>query len=157
MQKVAFSSTALVEIQGDSVLRFINREPTYAEYWVLGFDNKILIRDYRINGLRAIDYVLESNDILNFPFDFNGLALVSINGFGNNKPVVIELKDAFNHHPGFKLWIVVGLSERIPFYPYEFSLINQMRDDKYALVAVYSVEYQSVWLDAVPASSAILE
>jgi hypothetical protein len=152
-----FSDTALVEIQGDLVLRFVgfvDREPTCAEYTVLGFDERVIIRDYRTSGLRAIDHALESRDASGFPNDFNGLAFVQITDLGNDGPVLIKIKDAdtYRADPEFKLWIVVGLSEKIPFYPYLFSRVSQTEPNKYALVAIYQLNYQSEFLEVVPVS-----
>lgn len=157
MSRECFPTSALVELQGNLGLRFISRKSKYAEYWILGFKNHILVNDYRDSGLQAIDYVLEKNDATNFALDFNGTANVSIMSVPEKDLITIKLENSLNTNPQKKLWIVTGLADRIPFYPYEYTLINRMKNGEYALIALYSLNSKSSLLETSPVSFEILE
>ena len=144
MQKEVFSGSALVEIQGDFVLRFLERKSAYVAYRILGLDETILIHDYRQKGLQAIDDVMTSSDMTHFPSSFSGPAFVTIYDTDIEQPVLIVLQDTFDPRPDHTLYIAIGLPDGIPIYRYIFGRVQQIDEQHYALVGLFQPEDEFV-------------
>lgn len=140
MQEELFSGSALVEIQGDFVLRFLERKPTYAIYKILGFDEVILIHDYRQKGLQAIDDAITTNKVNNFPESFSGPSFITIYDSDTKQSIVIVLRDTVTLNPVHMLYIAIGLPEGIPIYRYVFGRVKQIDEQHYALVGLFQPE-----------------
>lgn len=132
MKTILFSDTLLIEIEGPKVLRFVERFSNCVEYSIPGFQkNKVILRDYRQNGLMAIDYVLATNDISRFPDYFNGRAFATIIDSSDDTPMIIELTEPTGNSSNYLLWIAVGLEE-IPVYEYLFGLVEPIGNYRHA-------------------------
>lgn len=140
MSRLLFSGYAYIEIQGPRVLLFNERCTHYVEYSVIGFEDKVIIRDYRQTGLQAIDFVLDTNDASHFPEDFNGLSRTHIYDMEGGQPMVIELRDGANRRPDYQLWIAVGIDQHIPLHDYELGLVSQMDEKQFAIIALFALE-----------------
>jgi hypothetical protein len=135
--------TAWVEIQGDLALHFVRREKEYAEYEVIGYSDQVMLRDYRVAGLKAIDEVHDTGKVDKFPYQFNTPALVNIPNLKSPK-LYIELHDTKDLDPDHRLWIAVGITE-LPVYKYIHKRLVPFKD-AFALVALYrrNLDRQSV-------------
>lgn len=140
MRPLLFSGNLLVEIEGPRVLTLVERFSEYAEYTVVGFQEHVILRDFRITGLTAIDHVLMTNDVSQFPSEFNGHAYAKIFDFTDSDPLVIELREPTDDSSRYLLWIVVGLGEEVPVYEYLFGLEQPLNDKQYAFIAVADLE-----------------
>lgn len=138
-----FFGVAHVSIQGERVLRFLNCSGDQANYEVIGFDQTpVRIIDFRINGLRAIQELLETEDLQSFAPKFNYPAEVRIT-IDENQQTVIELRDT-DEIPGFVLWIAIGLGNSMPVYRYYYeNIVSLPAEGRYALVTVYQISSAS--------------
>ena len=135
MADLIFSSSVHINIQGNRVLRLVNRYHDFAEYQVIGFGAQVILRDYRTEGLKAIDYVLHTQDTGRFPTDFNGMAHLSVFDLTDDKPMVLELRDTAQLS-NYLLWIAIGFDGRVPILDYEIGLVQKIDASTYALLAV---------------------
>lgn len=139
MSDLLFSDSGHVSIEGARVLRFLNRSDACVEYLVLGFAGKVILRDFRLAGLKAIDYVLSTQDTSYFSDDFNGRAHISVFDWTEEQPMVIKLEDtAFAHR--YLLLIMVGFDGYIPAYEFEVSVVQKTNDKEFALIAVAEID-----------------
>lgn len=130
---------AEVAIQGDEVLSFINCTQERAVYEVIGFEEpKIIIIDYRPQGINAINRLLKTKDFFEFPPIFNAPALVTIQEEDDGS-VLIELNESNAGKPDKMLWIPIGIRDSIPVYKYLFERIAPLTDDTFAFIALFEI------------------
>jgi hypothetical protein len=116
MEKI--TCIAEISIQGDRVLRFINSTAERAVYEIIDFDNPVItLIDYRQQGLKAIQKLLETNQLENFAPEFNTPAKVEIQSEPNGN-ILIELNETGDEKPAQMLWIAIGINEVIPDFDY---------------------------------------
>ncbi len=128
-------------LEGNEVLRLLQRDNFHAEYMVHGFtEETILIHDYRKKGLAALDAVATSGNKGQFPYDFSGPAQVTIHEDWETQIVVIRLEDSTEWDAEDMLYIAVGLPDGIPIFPYAYGRVSHMDDDHYALVGIIQPE-----------------
>jgi hypothetical protein len=130
-----FSGTAWIELQGDHALDFIGLQD-YAEYQVVGFENPIIVRDYRSIGLKAIAQVLETQQVNSFAPQFNAPAQVDISET-SSCGLLIELQDTDDPDPAHRLWIDIGIGDSIPAYDYVFDRLVPLGDNRFAFLALF--------------------
>ena len=141
MNRLVFSGTAWVEIQGDCVLRLVDRWSDHSEYQVHGFQDSVIINDYREATQRALANIMDhGQDVREFAPHFNTPALVQIKSDSSN--VSIQLKDTDDHDPQHRLWIAIGIRDSIPVYDYIFDRLVPMSQDDFAFVALYRRVYR---------------
>jgi len=148
MNKTIFSGTAQVEIQGDQVLRLVARGDQYAKYQVIGFDDPVTITDRRKNGLVAISRAIETKHLNEFASQFNAPAEISIKS--NASGIRINLRDTDDHAPVHKLWIAIGVQDRIPVYDYLFERLTPFGDTRFAFLALFARARAAKILSPVP-------
>jgi hypothetical protein len=138
MKKI-FEGSTQVAIQGERVLRFIDFSENQAKYEIIGFeDSPVTLIDHRLNGLLAIQSLLETGDLYNFAPNFNHPALVIVTQDEMGE-VVIELNDT-EDSPSCVLWIAIGLGHSLPVYDYIYENIVPLAEvDKYALITIYQI------------------
>jgi hypothetical protein len=136
MEEEIYSGTAWIEIQGERVLHFLRLESDYAEYQVIGFLDPIIIRDFRIEGHRAIQEVLDTNKVDSFASLFNSPARIKVNKTGP-RTFLIELDDTGDPDPTHRLWIAIGLDEYLPVYDYLLNRLAPLAENRFALCALY--------------------
>jgi hypothetical protein len=136
MGKQIFSGTAWVEIQGEKVLHLKKLKGMHVEYSVIGLHGPVLVHDYRKVGLRAIQKVIKTGQVINFPLQFNSQAKVKVREYQSTR-IVIKLKDTADADPNHRLWIVNGIDENIPVYDYISRQIEPIDDSRFAMMAVY--------------------
>lgn len=135
---------AEISIQGERVLRLVNCTQERAVYEVIGFnDPSITIIDYRKNGLRALQTLLDTGEAKNFAPKFNMPARVEFQ-YAQDGNVLIELNEVGNDQPIQMLWIVVGLQDSIPVYDYLFETIAPLDDNTFAFAALFNIPALSV-------------
>jgi hypothetical protein len=142
MNMQIFSGAAHLQMQGKEVLQFVDVYETYAEYELLGFrEHHIRVVDYRMEGLAAINRVIETGDDSQFPKDFNFSSHVSIIQLPNepsNGDLLIELRDTSDSSPIYMLWIAIGFSDSIPYYDYVYQKKEYLGNDgSLALLSLY--------------------
>lgn len=147
-----FSEPGHVFVEGPYVLRLIKRFDNFAEYFVLGFKGQVILRDFRYNGLKAIDYVLNTQDTSYFSNDFIGTAQISVYDLTDKESILIELKDTFES-PQFLLWIIVGFDGYIPAYEYKISLVQMNDESEYAFVAIINIDENEISISDYSSSS----
>jgi hypothetical protein len=135
MTKKIFSGAAWVEIQGDQVLHLNHLRRKRAEYQVLGFGEPISLVDFRPDGLSAIRQLLKSKKVADFAARFSSPAQVKILE-SRTKGVVIELYRTKNDDPTHRLWIAIGIGNRIPVYDYIFDRLEPLDDERFAFLAL---------------------
>lgn len=138
MRHLLFSGPSAITIQGARVLRFINQQSSFAQYEVIGFDGSILIRDYRSVGLKALNYMLETNQLKQFAYQFNKPSNLVIEE-GNSGTLYVTLCETLISQPEHMLWIVSGLPNYLPNYDYVIDHIVPMEDDSFSLFALYRI------------------
>ena len=132
-----FKDSAQIEIQGDGVLRFINRQSDFALYRIIGFTNPIIeILDYRKSGLQAIDDVLNTQDVTTFPHAFSSSAFVKVSNIQSDK-LVIELSDTEEQDISSVLWIAVGIEDPIPYCDYLFYKLEPLDQERFAFISIF--------------------
>jgi hypothetical protein len=137
MGKTHFNGSAHVELQGERALTYLSREQNYAEYQVNGFDEPaILLRDYRPDGLAALDEILTTGKLETFAPKFNSPAQVLIQD-QDSGDVLIELFETSVPDPDYRLWIAIGIRDHIPVYDYVLDFLVPWEDDNFAFLALY--------------------
>jgi len=136
MPNIVFSGPAWVEIQGDRVLRFVALKDDHAEYEVIGFDDPIIVRDYRPVGLRAIRQLLKTEQLDEFAPKFNSPAEIKITESGLSQ-VKIDLRKTSDKDPANRLWIAIGIRDSIPVYHYLFERLVPLDNKGFAFLALY--------------------
>lgn len=131
-----FSGCVQVEIQGPKVLRLLQRTIKFAEYEVVGFEDKVLIQDTRSRGLQAIDYLESSGDSSYFPEEFSSPAYAQIVRDNKGK-LRIHLSDSFDSDLDFILWIAIGISNEIPLYDYQHQWIEYFDQDTIGMISIF--------------------
>lgn len=135
---------AEIAIQGERVLRLIDYTQERAIYEIVGFIKPVItLIDHRPFGIRAIQNLLRTGDLLSFAPEFNVPARVGIQNADNDK-ILIELYDTDDHQATHMLWIVVGLRDSIPVYDYVFEIITPLEDDSFAFVALFAIPKEKI-------------
>jgi hypothetical protein len=135
--------SAWVELQGGHTLDCTGIESDHAQYRVVGFNNEIVIRDYRLTPLEAIRQAWSMGDATQFVHVFNMPAKVIISD-NAQLPIMIDLTDTSENDPVYRLWIAVGITKSIPVFDYLFERIAAVEgEDHFAFVALYRREYRS--------------
>ena len=136
-EKILIETPAFVELEGNEVLKFLSKNSDSAQYSVIGFGDQIKLIDYRIKGLKAIEKVINSNQVESFPEDFCFPAQVQISE--NETNLIIELFDIRdNTELELMLWIATDLEEPIPDYKYPFFRIKSLPNSLYTFVSVFN-------------------
>jgi len=138
MKKI-FEGSAQVSIQGERVLRFLDFTGNQAKYEIIGFeDSPVTLIDHRLNGLTAIQALLETGDLHDFAPKFNHPALVNVTQDEMGE-VVIELNDT-EDYPSCVLWVAIGLGDLVPVYDYLYENIVPFNEEgKYAFIGLYQL------------------
>lgn len=147
---IFFEGPALITLEGNAVFSLVARERDRAIFQVIGFDKEVLIRviDYRIEGLNAIDFVIQNEDDSRFAKHFCHPAQVHI--AEENTEITISLFDLnLAIYPELMLWITTGIEEPIPDYEYSFLRITQMTEATFGLVAVFNYQHFQSYFDGV--------
>ncbi len=132
---IQLTSQALVEIQGDKVLHYVEMQKDYALYQVIGFSSPpIQIMDYRAESNAGLKKILEGEDVYTFPSVFNRPATVKI--IEEEAQITVELSEA-QGQPDHFLWVAVGMKDSIPVYDYKFRKLEFMDDNLFALFSLF--------------------
>lgn len=142
-----FSGCVQVEIQGPKVLRLLQRTITFAEYEVVGFEDKVLIQDTRTRGLQAIDYLESSGDSSYFPEEFSSAAYAQIVRDSNGK-LRIHLSDSSDSDLDFILWVAIGITNEIPNYDYQHQWIEDLSKDRIGMISIFSRSPENFYDDS---------
>ncbi|MCL4872208.1 MAG: hypothetical protein KJ063_24885 [Anaerolineae bacterium] len=150
MKKRIFTGDVRVEIQGPRVLRLLHQSPSYAEYEVIGFEDRIFLRDFRLTTLAALDEGFEKEDFSQFPYQFSRDAHIAIYSTESPEGLWIELRDSNKSIEPYKLLIAIGLEDGIPIYHYRVGRISQMDEHRYALVGLVDMEDDVIYSPGSP-------
>ena len=152
MTEMIFSGPIMVEVQGSRALRLREQHQDFIEYSVLGFEDQVIIYDFRQYGLKAIDEILDSNKTKSFPGVFNNPAHLTMYDLEDSEPMIIELRDT-NQQVSHLLWIAIGLEQEIPIYEYDVGLVQWIDDSRVALLMLLDIEHNEINLPAHSTSS----
>lgn len=152
MAKLIFSGSIKVEVQGSRALRLRERHLDCVEYSVIGFDDQVIIYDFREAGLRAIDEILSSGNASDFPEAINRLAYLTMYDLEDNEPMIIELRDG-SLPVTHLLWIASGLEQEIPIYEYDVGLMQQIDEYRFAILMLLDIEHNGIQISAHSTSS----
>ncbi len=137
MDEMLFCGSAYIELQGDRALTYLSRNQNYAEYKVNGFEEPtVLVRDYRQDGIAALDEILRTGVLYTFAPKFNTPALVSVKR-QNSENILVELHKTNIADPDHRLWMAIGIRDSIPVYDYVFNLLVPWEDDSFSFFALY--------------------
>jgi len=137
MAETIFYGATHIELQGSHALRLISSHQNCADFEVIGFDDpKVTLRDYRRVSLDALVKVLETGNVHLLAPKFNIPAQVNAQ-VQNSGNVSIELRETDAQDPAYRLWIAIGIRERIPVYDYIFRQIAPLDDERFAFLALY--------------------
>lgn len=140
MNETFFSGTAIVELQGEDALQLLEMDSHHATYRVLGFDQlKVFITDHRAEGIDAVRDAVEKGRIQDFAQRFSSSAYV-LATLSNNSTIVIDLYETTETQLSNMLWIAVGLPGSMPIYNYYYYHYEQIGQELYAFLSVYSIE-----------------
>lgn len=140
MNETFFSGTAIVELQGEEALQLLEMDSHHATYRVLGFDQlKVFIIDHRAEGIDAVRDVVEKGKIRDFAQRFSSSAYV-LSTLSNNSSIVFDLYETTETQLSTMLWIAVGLPGSMPIYNYHYYHYEQIGQDLYAFLSIYSTE-----------------
>jgi len=132
-----FQAITQVEIQGDEVLQFIQRGDDFVKYQIIGFTSPIIeVFDYRKSSLHAIDYVLNTNDLAEFPEVFSSPAYVEISNRDSQR-LAVTLKDTEEKEISTVLWIAIGIDEPIPYCDYSFYKLAYLDQQRFAFISIF--------------------
>lgn len=138
MNAFQFSDTAHIYTQGQQVLILQHRGPQFVKYNLVGFHRVVTIKDYRLNGLKAIDHFLTTHDTEHFPHQFNAPAFLRMNVI-NSSDIQIELFDTDDSNPKYRLWLVTNLHNMVPVYRYLYKQIQPMDNHHFAFLSLYQL------------------
>ena len=137
MENTRFNGSSHIELQGERALTYLSKEQNYADYQVNGFNEPaILLRDYRPEGLKALDDILVTGKLETFAPKFNSPARVLIQD-QDDSAILIELFETDEPDPDYRLWIAIGIRETIPVYDYVLDFLVPWEDDKFAFLGLY--------------------
>lgn len=138
MGNLIFMDYARVEVQGDLALYYIGREKYFASYEIVGFNYpSIVINDYRLRGISALDYVLKTGDLSQFAEQFNHPALIKMYSDDIGSKLIIDLMETELAEPDFVLWAAIGITETVPAYSYLLYQIAEIEPGLFAFFCVY--------------------
>lgn len=152
MANFIFSGSILIQVQGLKALRLQKRHYDCAEYTVLGFDDQVIIYDFRVEGLKAIDEVLNSHKTSDFPKAINKPAHLTMYDLTDDEPMIIELRET-NQPVTHLLWIAIGLEQDIPIYEYDAGLVQWIDDERVALLMLLDIDHNGIQLPTHVSSS----
>ncbi len=137
MENIIFKGKAHVALQGEQALRLLKRNGNCAEYEVLGFrDVPITLRDYRPEGLEALNLVEGGGDEREFAIRFNHPASITV-ATRDGSGLEINLRKTDDPDPCHTLWVAVGWQEGIPLYDYVYHRIEPIDSSHLAFLSVY--------------------
>lgn len=137
MNKIIFSNSSQIQIQGDAVLKIKENGPKKAIYELIGFEcYPVLIEDERQAGLSALQDFLMDNCDKEFAPRFNQPAQVTITQESAGC-TIIHLSETENRNPDFMLWIAIGIKEPLPEYSFLIYENIPYLQNKRALLSLY--------------------
>lgn len=137
MNKVIFSGTAQVEIQGEQVFDFISLDKNQAEFEVIGITDPVIrVIDRRAGVWRKMKEILKTEKVEQLADYFNCPARVTILPPETGQ-MTVRLEKTQAKKPRHMLWVAIGIGEDIPMYDYKKVEIQQMEDGNYALFSLY--------------------
>jgi hypothetical protein len=136
MKKRLFAEPAAVLMHGSRVLDLLAVESDHISFSLIGFDNQVLIFDYRLRSIENLAYLLETGEAADFIKAFNSPAYTTVDQIGGDSYEVLLL-DTDEETPEFRLWMVVGLNDELPVYDYLFYDVRPYQEDRYAVFACY--------------------
>ena len=140
MNETIFCDGAIVELQGEEALQLLELDNQYAKYRVIGFEQlRIFITDYRMGGVDAVRDALQTGVMKDFAQRFSSSAHV-IATISDNSSIMIDLYETTETHLSNMLWIAVGLPGSMPIYNYHYYHYEQIGQDLYAFLSVFSIE-----------------
>ena len=139
MENQVFSGIALVALQGNRSLRFVNCTQDRAIYEIIGFEGaNFTLIDYRAMGLQAIQNSLKTGNLASFASSFNIISQVDI-WETEDRGLSIELSDTNNLTAEHVLWIAIGIGNSVPVYDYLLEYFSPLKQDHFAFLAVYKL------------------
>jgi hypothetical protein len=151
------SVAAMVTIQGPRVLRLLNCQEDCVLLDVIGFEERVIIEDFRQNSLEAAYELEHGKTSQTFTDEFMAPAQVTIEQH-SAESVNIILQDTIIVEPEYMLWIAVGLEDDLPLYDYLFEYIAPLTQNALIVVSLYRrprTAYQSIreFLDSSSSST----
>mgnify|MGYP007002411018 CR=1 FL=1 len=141
--RVIFSGTTCVEIQGPRVLRFIGLTEDSAEFEVIGLSNpKVRVFDKRPAIIKAMKKIIDSGEVHTLTPLFNTPARVTL-----SKEICeglsVKLEKTRAKKPRHMLWVAIGMEkETLPRYWYVNVQVQKMENEKFALFSLYKRPHQ---------------
>lgn len=137
-QDIFIETPVFIEIEGNEVLRFIEKDEHCVRYGIVGFpDEQVKLLDYRTKGLEAIDKVLSTERLEQFPEDFCFPSSMRL--LHQGQETLIELFNLQSvAEPELMLWIATNLEEPIPDYKYQFFRVEPMADSSYSFISLFN-------------------
>jgi len=137
MTETIFSGVAHIELQGDRALRLIDVYQDHADFEVIGFDEpRITLRDHRRVSLDALAKVLKAENVHLLALKLNTPAQANVQ-LQNSGDIAIELHETQAQDPAHRLWVAIGIQDRIPVYDYVFRQIAPLGDGRFAFLGLY--------------------
>jgi hypothetical protein len=137
MDKSIFNGVSFIEIQGEKALNFINSGDNITHYELVGFLNpKISIYDHRPDSVKALKSYLMDLNPGKFLEAFCVLSHLIIREIPDGS-LRIDLYPTNSSHSEYMLWVVIGIQNEVPVYPYLFAEFQEMEIHKFAFLSVY--------------------
>ena len=142
---ILYSVPANITIQGPRVLRLLDYQNDFALFDVVGFEEQIIIKDFRHNSIMAVIELEHNENDQNFAYEFMASAKVTIEQ-RPDEAIFIILEDTNVTKPDYMLWIAIGLEDNLPLYDYLIEYIAPFAQNTFAVVSLYlrpKAKYQS--------------
>ncbi len=140
MKPKDFAQPSWIAFQGDRVLRLLHQNADYAQFELIGFENKVALFDYRPKTLKVLEGILAHREKVNaFPLAFNTPAFVHIKDLQSSS-LEIRLTETDNPQPLFMLWAAIGLEDGVPIYDYvatRYAPLDPLDETKIAFFSIY--------------------
>jgi hypothetical protein len=137
MNPKPFAQPSWISFQGDRVFRLLHHNPDYAQFELIGFENKITLLDYRPKTLKTLEKILAHKENVNtFPSAFNTPAFVDIKDL-QSSALEITLTATDEPHPSYMLWAVIGLDDGVPIFDYVATRYAPLDETNVAFFSLY--------------------
>lgn len=139
-KNISIETPVFIKLEGNEVLNFVARDKICAKYGVVGFTNEqVKVYDYRTKGLEAIDVVISTEQVEEFPKNFCFPSLLRLSH--HEQKTLIELYNLERTvEPEFMLWITTSLEEPIPDYKYPFFRIESLANSTYSFISLFNYQ-----------------
>lgn len=140
MNETIFSDAANIELQGEEALQLLELDFQHAFYRVLGFEQmRVFIADHRPESVDAVREAVDKGNSGDFAQRFSSTAFVIIT-HSDNSSIMIDLYETSEQIHDCMLWIAVGMPGSLPIYNYYYYHYEQIAQDLYAFLSIYSTE-----------------